>query len=382
MKAQHICVWSGKRGGFGALAPTMDEIARRPGLRLSIVVTDQHLYERFGRTMTEVEERFPVTAAIDMEQRGDTNRDRARAIGVCLTKSADVLADLAPDVLLVIGDRGEVLAATVAAHNLRIAIAHVQGGDISGSLDEPVRHAITKLAHIHFASTVQSAERIVKMGEEPWRVHVVGDTHIDQILLNRATPAADVRARYNLPDGMPVLLVLQHPDSTVPEASGAHMRETLAAVRSVGCRTLVVYPCSDQGFEGIISAIDEHAETPGWSVHRNIPADDFIGLQSLATCLVGNSSAGLIESPYFGLPAVNVGDRQIGREHGANVLHVRPERDAIRDAIDRAMSDAEFREQLKCVVPPFGDGNAYRRITDVLASLEIDARLLNKRMTY
>jgi UDP-N-acetylglucosamine 2-epimerase (non-hydrolysing)/GDP/UDP-N,N'-diacetylbacillosamine 2-epimerase (hydrolysing) len=382
VNARHVCVWSGKRGGFGALAPTMQEIARRPRLRLSVVVTDQHLYDRFGRTVTEVEQRFPIAAAIDMEQRGDANRDRARAIGVCLTKSADVLADLAPDVLLVIGDRGEVLAATVAAHNLRVAIAHVQGGDISGSLDEPVRHAVTKLAHIHFASTRQSAGRIVKMGEEPWRVHVVGDTHIDQILLNRATPAEELCVRYDLPHGQPVLLVLQHPDSTVPDASGAHMRETLAAVRSFDCRTLVVYPCSDQGFEGIIRAIEDYAGSPGWSVHRNIPADDFIGLQSLATCLVGNSSAGLIEAPYFGLPAVNVGDRQIGREHGSNVLHVPPERAAIGSAIDRALNDESLRTQLRSDVPPFGDGTAHRRIADVLESVEIDSRLLNKRMTY
>jgi GDP/UDP-N,N'-diacetylbacillosamine 2-epimerase (hydrolysing) len=379
---RHICVWSGKRGGFGALTPTMQEIARRPGLRLSLVVTDQHLYERFGRTIAEVEERFPVAAAIDMEQRGDTNRDRARAVGVCLAKSADVLADLAPDVLLVIGDRGEVFAACIAAHNLRIVIAHVQGGDLSGSLDEPVRHAITKLAHVHFPSTERSAERIRRMGEEAWRIHVAGDTHIDQILMGRATTAADLRQRYDLPEGAPVLLVLQHPDSTVPEESGAQMSETLGAVLSFQLRTLIVYPCSDQGYEGIIQEIERHRRAPGVSIHRNIPAEDFIGLQSMAACLIGNSSAGLIEAPYFHLPAVNVGDRQIGREHGANVLHVPAERNAIAAAIGRALGDHDFHDGMRASPAPFGDGMAYRRITDVLASLELGDRVLNKRMTY
>jgi UDP-hydrolysing UDP-N-acetyl-D-glucosamine 2-epimerase len=376
-----VCVWSGKRGGFGALTPTMEEIARR-GMRLSVVVTDQHLYDRFGRTVTEVEQRFPIAATIDMEQRGDANSDRARAIGVCLTKASDVLANLAPDVLLVIGDRGEVFAAVIAAHNLRIAIAHVQGGDISGSLDEPVRHAITKLAHIHFPSTEQSAERLRRMGEEAWRVHTVGDTHVDQILLGRSTEPAVLRDRYGIETEGPLLIVLQHSDSTEPNRSGADMTETLAAARSFGCRTLLIYPCSDQGFEGVIAAIEEVRGCPGVTIHKNIPAEDFVGLQRMASCLVGNSSAGLIEAPYFGLPAVNVGNRQIGRERAANVVDVQPRRDAIRAAIERALSDREFRGRITREKPPFGDGTAFRRIADVLDSVRIDEALLNKRMSY
>ena len=195
LAGKRICVWSGKRGGFGALTPTMQAIRDHPDLELQLVVTDQHLYDRFSRTVREVEEQFPISAAIDMGQSGDSNQDRAQAIGRCLEQSAAVLAELKPDILLVIGDRGEVFAACIAAHNLRIAIAHVQGGDVSGSLDEPVRHAITKLAHIHLPSTASSAERIRRMGEEDWRIHVVGDTHVDQILLGSATPAEDLQQR-------------------------------------------------------------------------------------------------------------------------------------------------------------------------------------------
>lgn len=379
--SRHICVFSGKRGGFGAMTPTMEAIQRHPDLKMSVVVADQHLYDRFGKTVREVQEKFPVAGAIDMEQQGDANRDRARAIGVCLTKASDVLADLAPDILLVIGDRGEVFAACIAAHNLRIAIAHVQGGDISGSLDEPVRHAITKLAHIHFPSTDASARRIAAMGEEPWRVHVAGDTHVDQLLMNHVAPAEALRAKYDL-NGEPFILVLQHSDSTVPERSRAQMAETVAAVLSTGRRALFVYPCSDQGFEGIISEIEAVRGQPGVSVHRNIPAAEFAGLEAIAGVFVGNSSAGLIEAPYFGLPSVNVGDRQIGRERSDNVIDVPYDRTAIRAAIDRALTDAPFRAHLKTVKPPFGDGTAHKRITSVLASVELGDRLLNKRMAY
>ncbi len=380
MAKRRICVWSGKRGGFGAMTPTMNLIADHDDMELKVVVTDQHLYDRFGRTVEEVEGRFRVDAAIDMGQEGDSNADRGRAVGVCLTKSIDVLADLAPDILLVIGDRGEVFAAGIAAHNLRIPIAHVQGGDVSGSLDEPVRHAITKLAHIHFPSTELSADRIRRMGEEDWRIHVVGDTHIDQIILGDVTPEEELRRRYGLSDE-PFVLVLQHSDSTVADQSGAQMAETMAAVSDAGVRALLVYPCSDQGFEGIIGEIEKAANPPLVTVHKNIPAPDFVGLQKLAAALVGNSSAGLIEAPYFGLPAVNIGDRQIGRERAGNTLDVAYDRAAISQALDQAF-DQGFRKKLCDLTPPFGDGTAYRRIVEVLAGVELGPALLNKRMTY
>jgi GDP/UDP-N,N'-diacetylbacillosamine 2-epimerase (hydrolysing) len=378
---RHVAVLTGKRGGFGALAPTMNEIVRR-GMRLSVIVTDQHLYDRFGKTIHEVQGQFDVAATIDMEQRGDGNADRARAIGVCLTKAADVLAHLQPDFLLVIGDRGEVLATSIAAHNLRIAIAHVQGGDISGSLDEPVRHALTKLAHVHFPSTERAGARIRQMGEEPWRIHVVGDTHVDQILLGVVTPEDELRRRYHLPERGQFVLVLQHSDSTEPENSGAQMAQTIRAVQALKTRALYVYPCSDQGYEGIIAEIEKLRGQHGVTIHENIPAADFVGLQRIAGCLIGNSSAGLIETPYFGLPAVNIGERQKGREHAENVLHVPYRGMEIEQAIRRALSDEAFRRACRQVRPPFGDGTAYRRIADVLGATDLGERLLNKRMAY
>ena len=379
---RRICVWSGKRGGFGALVPTMESITQHPDLELLLVVTDQHLYDQFGKTVTEVESQFPIAARIDMAQGGDTNADRARAIGHCVEESVGVIQELAPDILLIIGDRGEVLAASIVAHNMRIAIAHIQGGDVSGSLDEPVRHAITKLAHIHFPATQASADRIIAMGEEPWRVHVVGDPHLDPILIGNMTPEAELRARYDLPADAPFLLVLQHSDSTIPGDSGVQMKETVAAVTSFDLRTLFVCPCSDQGYEGVISQIEAAGAPPMISVHKNIPAPDFAGLQKIAACLVGNSSAGLIEAPYFGLPAINIGLRQIGREYCGNVIHVPYERTAIAGAVQKALKDHEFHHALQNLQPPFGDGHAFDRMTKVMLDVELDERLLNKRMTY
>ena len=379
---RRICVWNGKRGGFGALTPTMRAIQEHPSLELLLVVTDQHLYDRFGHTISEVAESFPIDATIDMEQAGDSNEERAKAVGRCLVKAVDVLAKLRPDVLLVIGDRGEVFAACIAAHNMRIPIAHVQGGDISGSLDEPVRHAITKLAHLHFPSTEASAKRISALGEAPWRIHMVGDTHIDQLFLNAISPEDDLRKRYSLGASEPFLLVLQHSDSAEPDKAAAQMAETVAAVVGVGHRVLFVYPCSDQGYEGIIDEIEKVRDAPDMSVHANIPTADFLGLQRIAACLVGNSSAALIEAPYFGLPAVNVGQRQNGRERTDNVVDTSHDRTEISIAIGHALRDDAFRDTLKHLRPPFGDGTAYQHIIDVLADIPLDATLLTKRMTY
>lgn len=381
-RKKHICLISGKRGGFGAMLPTMELINSSSEMKLSVIATDQHLYEKFGKTIDELKSKIQLTCSIDLEQAGDSNADRGEAVGVCLQKMSRILEKIKPDILLVIGDRGEVFASCIAAHNLRIAIAHVQGGDISGSLDEPVRHAITKLAHIHFPSTELSASRILKMGEEPWRIHTVGDTHIDQIFSSNPAPEDLVAKKYSITADKPTLLVLQHSDSTVANDSYIQMQETMNAVCTLGLRTIVVYPCSDQGFEGIMRSIENFRNFSHISIHKNIPAEEFIALQKLASCFVGNSSAGLIEAPYFGLPTVNVGDRQIGRERCANVIDVPYDHHLIKTAIDKSLYDKSFRACCSKIRAPFGDGQACRKIVDILENTSLGSKLLNKRMTY
>lgn len=374
-----ICVFTGKRGGFGALVPTMALLDQDPQFELQVVVSDQHLYDEFGRTIDEVQAHFNVSAKLEMNQQGDSPRDRTEALGRCLAQAAKAFDNLRPDLLLVFGDRGEVLSASIAAHNMGIAIGHIQGGDVSGSLDEPMRHAITKLAHLHFPATQKSMERILQMGEEPWRVHLVGDLHVDPIFLSSSGDKTNVLSRYNINSEEPYLIVLQHPDSQMPHASSSQMKITLEAVLSFGLRTLLIYPCTDQGYKGIIQEIESKRAYPGVSIHPNIGAADFLILEKHAACLIGNSSSGLIEAPYFGLSSVNIGDRQIGRERCINVIDVPHERFAIQRAIEKALHDKSFRDACQHIQPLFGDGTAYQKIHSVLASVEINSHLLNKR---
>lgn len=378
-RQRHIAVLTGKRGGYGAMKPMLREIESRNDMRLSLIVTDQHVNERFGATIAEVEKEFHVAAAVDMEQADGSPVARAQALGVCLNRMSDVLTELRPDILVLYGDRGEVLATALAAVTLRIPIAHLQGGEISGNADELMRHAITKLAHLHFPSTEICAARIRAMGEESWRVLAVGDNHVDPIVAGDYNSPEVVRERYGIPEGERPVIVLLHPETIHVRDGRADMRAILDAVLAERRRTLIIYPCSDHGYEEIVRAIEDLAGAPDVSIHRNIDAEDFRGIMAIAAVMVGNSSAGLIETPYFRLPAINIGERQLSRDHAENVIHCSYDPDALRAALDKALRDPAFGRAVVHCRQPFGDGCAYRRIVDRLAEVELCTRLLDKR---
>jgi len=382
MSQRHIAVLTGKRGGYGAMKPLLHAINNDPHLRLSLIVTDQHVNPRFGATATEIARDFKIAAAVDMEQADGSAPARVRALGLCLNRMPDALNELRPDILILYGDRGEVLTTALAAIHLGIPIAHLQGGDLSGNVDELMRHAMTKLSHLHFPSTPESADRIRRMGEEEWRIHIAGDNHVDPIIAGDYADAATVRQRYGIAKDERPIIVLQHPETTRRRNHYVDMRTILDAVLERGRRTIIVYPCSDQGYDEIVSAIGEVESHPGVSVHHNIDAPDFWGLLAIAGVLVGNSSAGLIETPYFHLPAVNVGQRQHGRAHAENVIHCEPNLTDVISALAKALGDPSFASTVACCSLPFGDGLAWRRVLDCIKAVELGPRLLAKRMTY
>lgn len=352
-----------------------------PDFKLQLVATDQHMSVRFGNTLQEIEKEFAVTAAVDIEQEDDKPESRSKALGRCLERMSGVLKDLAPDLCILYGDRGEVLVSAIAATHLNLPIAHIQGGDVSGSLDDPMRHALTKLAHLHFPATKESANRIRQMGEEAWRIKVVGDSHIDLIVAGEYMPGAEVATMLGLSAQKPIAVILQHPETTQPSAAYDQATETLEAVRQSDLQAVVIYPCSDAGHDGIIAAIEQLAIPPQFQIHTNLEAPIFWGLLSIADVLIGNSSAGLIETPTFGLPAINIGRRQIGRLHSENVLHVEHDREIIRDAIGEALSEG-FARIAKTCAKPFGDGKAGQNIVTRLREISINNNLIQKRNTY
>lgn len=376
---RRIMVLTGKRGGFGAMKPMLRLMQSDPGVALQLVVTDQHVSDKFGLTVREVKREFEIAAEVDMRQADASPESRACALGVCLEGMGHVLAKLSPDICVLYGDRGEVLSTAIAATTMNIPIAHLQGGDVSGSIDDLMRHAITKLAHLHFPSTKTSGDRIRCMGEEPWRIHVVGDNHIDTIIAGDFCTADEVARELDLDLGQPIVVVLQHSETTAPQAAYEQMVETLVAVRDFGQQTVVIHPCSDAGYDGVISAIDEIALPPQFRVRVNLDAPYFWGLLAAASVLVGNSSAGLIETPSFHLPAINIGRRQIGRLCAENVLHVEHDRNAIRKALITATSEP-FRQAAANCQQLFGDGRAGQRVYKTLREIPLDKKLMLKKL--
>lgn len=381
-----ICVFSGKRGGFGAYVPFMNLVSDDPELELQIFLSDMHASRAFGYTADEARAMYPDTTieVVDMGTgANDSPVRRAENLGTCLQKCARILEHLDPDIIVVHGDRGEHLEIALAALHLGLPVAHSQGGDVTGNIDDILRHAITKLAHVHFPETADAAERITKMGEDDWRIHTIGSLYIDRIVKKLYTPWKTVKEKYGLADDEQYFIVIFHPDTfETKETNRKHMEAILSAVPGTGKRAFVIYPCSDPGYEGILEAIDGVKGNTRFLTHKNIDNLDFLALMERAEALIGNSSCALIEASYFKLPAINIGNRQMGRGREENVVDVQPIKEDIAAAFECVRTDSAYRNTLSKCGYRLGDGTASERMLAVLKNLDIDKRLLQKRMTY
>lgn len=375
-----IAILTGKRGGFGAMMGLMQLIEKDRNMELQLIVTDMHLSSFFGYTVEEVEKFFKISYKVELNQKDDTAGERAKALARCQIGMVDVLEKAQPDILVTLGDRGEVLSACIAALELNIPVAHILGGDVAGNRDGNRIHAITKLAHLHFPSSLDSAKRIVKLGEEPWRVHNVGASYVDFIVQKRYTPNQEARKKFNIADDEPYILCIQHPMTLQEDRSYTEAKAVYTALAKTGLRTLIMYPCSDQGYMGVVKALEEFREESKFSIHKNIEALDFWGLMSGAEVFVGNSSSGLMETPYFNLPAVNIGKRQEGRVRDTNVIDSEPLLETLQSAIKKAQSQ-EFRGSIQNHFV-FGNGTAGEQMYEVLKNVELKEVLLMKKMTY
>jgi len=379
-----ICAFSGKRGGYGAYLPLMRRIEADDELELIVLLGDMHASAEFGRTIEEAEREFASDRIELIEMgtgRGDSARVRVENLGACLREAARILDARKPDIVLVHGDRADHLAVALAALTLGIVVAHTQGGDRSGNIDEIQRHAISKLAHVHFPETEEAAERLRRMGENDWRVHVVGSTYVDRIVQGLYMQEADARAAVGLDADERFLLVLVHPETYLDRhANHALAKTVLGAVRATGLRAVVTYPCSDPGYEGVLAALADLDGDGRFLVRPNIDNDVYLGLMASASAIVGNSSAALVEAPYLRLPAVNVGLRQHGRTRDANVVDAAGDDASVRDALATAL-DQSFRASLR-PTDRLGDGHAAERIVGVLKGLELDDRLRRKQLSY
>lgn len=379
-----ICVVVTARPSYARIRTALEAIRAHPDLELQLVVSASALLDRYGNAVRVIEdEGFRVDRRVYMIVEGENLVTSAKSTGFGLAELATVFDDLRPDAVVTIADRFETMATAVAAAYMNIPLVHVQGGEVTGSIDEKVRHAITKLADLHLVSTEKAAERVIRMGERPDAVFVTGCPSIDLAKRAIAQPLANPVAQAyggvgaNVDLTGPYIVVLQHPVTTEYEQSRRHIEETLHAVRDAGLPTLWFWPNVDAGSDGTskgIRAFREQHSLPHAHFLKNLPPEEFVRVVYGSRCIVGNSSMAIRECSWLGVPAVNIGNRQADRERGANVEDVPYDRHAILDAIRRQAARGRLPSD-----PVYGDGSAGQRIAAILA--EVPLRF-EKRLTF
>lgn len=381
-KKKKIAYISGTRADFGLMMPVLRAIERSEKLQLQVYANGIHLMSEFGETIKEVLKEFPQTRLIKATFKSDNRVGLAEFTGDFLKKLVVVLGKDRPDLALTIGDRPEMLCVAVACLYLGIPTAQIHGGEKTFTVDEVARHAITKLSQLHFAATRSSARRIRKLGEEEKQIYVVGAPALDVILNEKLLRRAELFASLNLSLKEKIILITQHPVSEEYEAAGRQMVETIAAVKTFKMPVVITYPHADAGGRRMIKIIEKEKNNPLFRIVPSFSHKQFLALEREAAVWVGNSSGAMIESASFKTPVINIGTRQLGRQHGANVINVGYDRKEIIAAIKKSLADKKYLQKLSKIKNPWGDGKTGPRIVKILETITFNAKLLVKQITY
>jgi UDP-hydrolysing UDP-N-acetyl-D-glucosamine 2-epimerase len=395
MNKRIIAVFTGNRAEYGLQFPILRAISLHPNLDYRLIVSGAHLDPNFGNTLNEIKnDGFHIDAEVKIEIDANPLLATAKAIGSGIIAISQILNDLKPHMLVVYADRFEGFAAVVAATQMNIPTAHVEGGDLTegGALDDSVRHAMTKLSHLHFTTNQQATNRILGMGEELWRVHTVGFPAIDLISENKFASASEVIEKLNLDISRPIILFTQHSVSTEFKNAKKQLIPSLEAIERLayqGVQTILTYPNNDTGGKEIIEELKAFAlkQHPNIQIHCSLGRSLYHGVLALARIpsirivCVGNSSSGLKETPAFGCPTVNIGSRQEGRLRGQNVIDVECDSEKILKAIMHCLYDDSFRHLCFNVINPYWLGDAGLKIADILSKAPLGKKIIRKRMT-
>ena len=378
-----VCVVVASRANYGRIKSTLKAIQEHPDLELQLIVGASALLYRFGQVIDVIrDDGFDVTAQVYSIVEGENLTTMAKSTGLSIIELATLFENLSPDIVLTVADRFETMATAVAASYMNILVAHTQGGEVTGSIDESVRHAITKLSHLHFTATEESRERVIRMGEDPARVFNTGCPAIDVITEIDLNLPGDFFDKYRgvgkgIESTSPYLVVLQHPVTTEFGSGLAQINETLDAVKQLGIQAVWLWPNVDAGSDDISKGLrmfrERHRDLP-LHFFRNFSVEDYARLIANAACLIGNSSSGIREGAFLGVPVVNIGTRQYNRERGDNVIDVSYRRDEIYTAATHQISHGRYPSH-----PLFGTGDSGKQIADLLATQDIS---IQKSITY
>lgn len=374
-----IIAITGTRSDYGLMRPVYQGIAESKLLQLELVVTGMHLLPEFESSLAAVvEDAYARLHRVDMALGEDSGRSMARSLGLAVCGIASVFDAEKPDVALLQGDRGEMLAGAIAAAHMNVPIVHMSGGDYSGSIDEPIRNAITQFAHIHLTTCRSSTERLIAKGESANRVFEVGEPGLDAIRTMQFVPPDALAKELDLDLGKPVVLATQHPVTTEAAQAPWQMQQVLQALEEIGLQTVMTYPNSDAGGREMTKLLESYRGRKFLRIMPNLGSQKYLSLMQVAAVMVGNSSSGIFESSSFKLPAVNIGTRQHGRLRALNVVDCDYTKESIVSAIRFALEDRHFRANLENCVNPYGDGHAAPRTVSILERLKPTASLVAK----
>ena len=376
-----IGVVSVGRSDYGIYLPILRRMQAEPDLKLALFVSGMHLSPDFGLTVRAIEaDGFEIAERVEMLVASDTPQGIAKSIGLGVIGFSQAFARSRPDILVILGDRFDMYAAAVAALPFQIPVAHIHGGEVTyGAIDDALRHSMTKLSHLHFVSTQTYKQRVEQLGEEPWRITVSGAPGLDHLHSLQFLTAAELERRYHLLLDPPPLLVTFHPVTLEYEQVEWQVDELLSALEASDLPVVFTMPNADTGNSVVRKKIIEFSETHSriWRLD-NLGTQAYFSMMKHAAAMVGNSSSGIIEAASFKLPVVNIGSRQGGRIRAANVIDAGYDHQEIQHAIQKATAPA-FREALRDLQNPYGDGQAAERIVECLKTVRLDERLLAKR---
>jgi UDP-hydrolysing UDP-N-acetyl-D-glucosamine 2-epimerase len=375
-----IAVVTSSRADYSHLYWPLHELSQHPDVDLKIIVLGAHLSPQFGETVREIEkDGLPIAARLECLLSSDTDVGMAKTLGLAVLSLADQLAQMRPDLLLLIADRYEMLAPAVVALTLRIPVAHIEGGEVSeGAIDDAVRNALTKMSHIHFTSTEPARARVIAMGEEAWRVHRAGAPSLDHLRRSRLLGRKELEEKLQVDLHSPPYLVAYHPVTLLRDTT-QEADALFAALRETNTPLFFCYPNSDAGNHALLERTKNFlASRKDSRLFVNLDPVTYWSLLREVALLIGNSSSGIMEAASFSLPVVNIGFRQKGRERARNILDAEPEVPAIRAKIAEAAS-ASFRESLAGMTNPYGDGHAAEKIVQVLTATPLTEDLIVKR---
>ncbi len=375
-----IVAITSSRADYSHLYWPLKLLEKEKSIELTILCFGPHMSPEYGETWQQIiKDGFKNVKTCECLLSSDTDVGMAKSLGLAILGLTDILADIRPDLMLIIADRYEMLAPANVALTMRIPIAHIEGGDVSeGAIDDAVRNALTKMSHIHFTPTELSKNRVLAMGEEPWRVHLSGAPSLDHLRRSSIPTKDEINQSFNIKTDDNLIVVAYHP-VTMYEDSTKEQHELFAALSECNGNIVFCFPNADAGSHKIMQEVEafctKHSNA---QMHTNLPAQTYWGLLQQADVMIGNSSSGIMETPSLKLPTINIGIRQKGREQAANIIDVKPNSQNIKEAIDLALTD-DFNNGLSDLINPYGNGHAAEIIVKTLTQLEINNDLLFKQ---